>query len=118
MLEGWRDGRVKLFTTTRTLAVRKRHIDAFRGAYRAVTSGTTNAVAFTRGDDGVLIVVPRLTTQLAGAPRLPLGDVWAGHALEIGGRWRNEFTGAVIEAERLALRDVFAAFPVAVLTRA
>jgi (1->4)-alpha-D-glucan 1-alpha-D-glucosylmutase len=115
LLEQWQDGAIKLFVTARTLAARARHGDAFRGAYRAVATGTENAVAFTRGDD-VLVVVPRLTTTFGTVA--PLGDVWGDAALDLGGRWRNVFTEELVEGERLALRDVFATFPVAVLERA
>ena len=115
LLRNWSDGRVKLFTTARVLAARARHVEAFRdGAYRALDTGTPNAVAFTRGDDEVLVVVPRLTTRFR---RVPLGEVWGEHALPINGRWRDAFTGEVVEGAQLALREVFATFPVAVLER-
>lgn len=117
LLKRWTDGRVKLFVTARSLAARARNLDAFRGGYRAIATGTANAIAFTRGEN-VLIVVPRLTTQLVKPPRLPLGYVWGEHALVVSGRWRNVFTDEAIEGERLALKEVFAAFPVAILERA
>jgi (1->4)-alpha-D-glucan 1-alpha-D-glucosylmutase len=115
LLEQWQDGAIKLFVTARTLAARARHVDAFRGAYRAVATGTDHAVAFTRGDD-VLVAVPRLTTRFGNVA--PLGDVWGDAALDVGGRWRNVFTDEIVEGGRLALRDVFATFPVAVFERA
>jgi (1->4)-alpha-D-glucan 1-alpha-D-glucosylmutase len=115
LLEQWTDGRIKLFVTARSLAARARNIDAFRGTYRAIETGTRNAIAFTRGDD-ILVVVPRLTTQLVQLPQLPIGDVWGDHALEIGGRWRNVFTDEVIEGGHL--KDIFATFPVAIFERA
>jgi (1->4)-alpha-D-glucan 1-alpha-D-glucosylmutase len=111
LLKRWTDGRVKLFVTQRSLAARA------HGAYRAVATTTQNAIAFTRGDN-TLIVVPRLTTQLIQPPHLPLGDVWANHTLNIGGQWRNVFTDEVVEGERLALQEVFATFPVAILEQA
>jgi (1->4)-alpha-D-glucan 1-alpha-D-glucosylmutase len=117
LLESWSDGRVKLFTTARTLAARARNIDAFRGDYRPVETGTRNAVAFLRGET-VLVVTPRLTTRLVSAPDLPLGEVWGERALTISGAWRNAFTDEVIEGERLHLKEVFATFPVGVFERA
>jgi (1->4)-alpha-D-glucan 1-alpha-D-glucosylmutase len=114
LLRNWQDGRVKLFVTARALAARARNIDAFRGAYRAIETGTSNAFAFTRGEN-VLVAIPRLTTQLTN--KLPLGDVWRDHALDVEGRWRNVFTDEVVEGARLALKDVFATFPVAILER-
>ena len=112
MLRNWQDGRIKLFVTSRALAARRR----FAGApYRAVDTGTPHAVAFLRGDD-TLVTVPRLTATLVKPPDLPLGDVWAGHALPVEGRWRNIFTGETLDS--LELRNVFASFPVAILERA
>jgi (1->4)-alpha-D-glucan 1-alpha-D-glucosylmutase len=115
LLRTWTDGRIKLFTTARTLSTRTRHLEAFRGAYRAVETGTPNALAFTRGNDEILVVVPRLTTQLVKPGQFPLRDVWRDHTLAVSGRWKNAFTGETIEGDTLALRDVFATFPVAVL---
>jgi (1->4)-alpha-D-glucan 1-alpha-D-glucosylmutase len=113
MLRSWRDGRIKLFVTARSLAVRARHAAAFReGGYRAIETGTRHAVAFQRGED-VLVVVPRLTASLSR--KLPLGDVWGEFALDLPGRWRHAFTEDVVPS--LALRDVFATFPVVVLER-
>jgi (1->4)-alpha-D-glucan 1-alpha-D-glucosylmutase len=117
LLKQWTDGRVKLFVTARSLAARARNLNAFRGPYRAIDTTTPNAVAFTRGET-VLVVVPRLTTQLIKPPRLPLGDVWSDHSLGIDGKWRNVFTDEIIEGERLTLKEVFATFPVAILERA
>jgi (1->4)-alpha-D-glucan 1-alpha-D-glucosylmutase len=114
LLRHWPDGRVKMFVTMRALAARTRFHDR---DYRAVDTGTANAVAFQRGDDA-LIVVPRLTTQLVPASRFPLGKVWGEHALAVGGRWRNVFTEELVEGESLPLRNVFALFPVAILEKA
>jgi (1->4)-alpha-D-glucan 1-alpha-D-glucosylmutase len=117
LLRKWTDGRVKLFVTARSLATRARHVDAFNSSdYRAIETGTPNAIAFTRGD--VLVVVPRLTTRLTRVPRLPLGEVWGDHAIDVAGRWRNTFTDEIVEGSRLTLKDVFATFPVAILERA
>jgi (1->4)-alpha-D-glucan 1-alpha-D-glucosylmutase len=113
LLGTWPDGRVKLFVTTQSLAVRARHALA-DASYTAVETGTPNAVAFLRGED-VLVVVPRLTTQLVKPGQLPLGEVWGDHRLDAPGRWRNAFTGE--ELDDLALRNVFATFPVAILER-
>jgi len=114
LLRHWRDGRVKMFVTTRSLAARTRFHD---GAYRAIDSGTPNAVAFQRGADA-LIVVPRLTTQLVKPSRFPLGEIWGEHALAVPGRWRNAFTEEIVEGDLLPLRNVFASFPVAILEKA
>jgi (1->4)-alpha-D-glucan 1-alpha-D-glucosylmutase len=113
LLRNWKDGRIKLFVTTRSLALRARHANT---SYRALDTGTPNAVAFLRGDD-LLVIVPRLTTQLVRPPHLPLGDVWRDHAIHAPGRWRNVFTEEVVEGETLALRNLFASFPVGVFEK-
>jgi (1->4)-alpha-D-glucan 1-alpha-D-glucosylmutase len=115
LLRNWQDGAVKLFVTARTLAVRAEQRAAFDGAYRPVETGTPQAVAFTRGDDEVLVVIPRLTTRLVKPPRLPLGEVWGDQGLTIEGTWTNAFTGEVVEGG--ALREVFATFPLFVGVR-
>jgi (1->4)-alpha-D-glucan 1-alpha-D-glucosylmutase len=118
LLRQWPDGRIKLFVTARSLAARARNIESFRtGGYRAVPTGTETALAFMRGDD-VLVAVPRLTSRLVKPPQFPVGEVWSDHALDVPGRWRNAFTGEIVEGDRLALREVFATFPVAILERA
>jgi (1->4)-alpha-D-glucan 1-alpha-D-glucosylmutase len=119
LMRNWADGRIKLFTTARTLAARARNRDAFLdGDYRAIETGTPNAVAYTRGSDAVLIVVPRLTTSMVKPGQWPTGEVWGDRAISVGGRWRNVFTDEVVEGETLALSDVLRSFPVAVLERA
>ena len=114
LLRNWKDGRIKLFTTTRALAARARHA---QDAYRPLDTGTPNAVAFLRGDN-LLVLAPRLTTQLVKPPHLPLGEVWPDHALDLPGRWRNAFTEEVAEGPSLPLRNLFASFPVGVWERA
>jgi (1->4)-alpha-D-glucan 1-alpha-D-glucosylmutase len=113
LLRNWRDGRVKLFVTMRALAARARFHDS---PYRAIETGTPNAVAFQRGDDA-LVVIPRLTTYLVKPLALPLGDVWQERALAVSGTWRNAFTDEVIEGDSLPLRNIFSSFPVAILER-
>ena len=114
LLRNWKDGRVKLFVTARSLAVRARHADA---PYRAIETQTPNAVAFTRGDD-LLVIVPRLTTQIARAPHLPIGDVWRDHTIAARGRWRNVLTNEEVAGDALELRNLLASFPVGVFERA
>jgi maltooligosyltrehalose synthase len=70
--------------------------------------------------------VPRLPVGLVPeADRLPLGsDVWGETAVSLpdgaaGGRWRNVFTGDVMEAPggRLAVGEALRDFPVALLLK-
>jgi (1->4)-alpha-D-glucan 1-alpha-D-glucosylmutase len=115
LLRRWTDGRVKLFTTWRALAARKRNAAVFRrGDYRPLPV-SPNVVAFSRGDS-VIVAVPRLTSQLGKG--VPLGDVWGDAALPLGGWWRNAFTGEQLEGNALPLAQMFATFPVAILERA
>jgi len=116
LLRRWTDGRVKLFTTWKALDTRARHADTFRsGAYRALDAGQ-HVCAFLRGDS-VAVAVPRLTTKLVKPGRLPIGEVWGNGTLPLSGRWRNAFTGEVLEGSNMPLSGVFARFPVAILER-
>jgi (1->4)-alpha-D-glucan 1-alpha-D-glucosylmutase len=131
LLERWEDGRVKLFVTHAALRAREEHPDAFTaGEYLPLAASGARAehvVAFARrGGGGTLVtIVPRLVATLAGGhdAALPGAAAWADTAVagdEIRGRWRNLFTGAVIEAgeDGLRLAEVLGAFPVALLEKA
>jgi (1->4)-alpha-D-glucan 1-alpha-D-glucosylmutase len=121
------DGRVKLFTMQKTLAVRNASRTIFdSGAYTPLeVSHSEHAFAFLRGQD-VLVVIPRFTwTLLQGKADLPIGAPWAGQSLHLPAAdqstlWRNAYTGEVVTANQgtLALDVVFADFPVALFTRA
>ena len=114
------DGRVKLLTMTRTLAVRSARRRVFDdGAYTPVeVSEPEHVFAFLRGEN-VLVVIPRFTYTLTGGkPEIPLGQAWAGLTVEVPeGEWTDAFTGTALQGGRLDLAEVFAAFPVAILTR-
>ncbi|MGA7523446.1 MAG: malto-oligosyltrehalose synthase [Acidobacteriaceae bacterium] len=128
VLDRIRDGRVKLWTVHRALALRNRLPEVFRrGKYVpvAVTEGyAEHGIAFTRGQQ-VLAVVPRFAyTLMSGKARLPVDDAWGHAELMVpemaGAELENVFTGAfarVDEAGRLPLRTVLAEFPVALLAR-
>jgi (1->4)-alpha-D-glucan 1-alpha-D-glucosylmutase len=128
MLDGWQDGRVKLFATTRLLQLRKGFASFFASAdyqpLEASGARKENAVAFARasGSQWLVVVTPRLVTQLATARALPLGEkAWNSSALRLPAGapegWTNVFTGDVVRSRRnrLPLAEVFARFPVAVL---
>jgi (1->4)-alpha-D-glucan 1-alpha-D-glucosylmutase len=112
LLRRWSDGRIKMFVTLKALEASGQfaHSD-----YRPLDAGP-NVCAFQRGDDAI-VAVPRLITRLVDAGTLPIGDVWGDATLNIAGSWRNAFTGQTVEGDALALRDVFATFPVAILRR-
>ena len=120
LLRRWFDSRIKMYVTWRTLELRSQKRPTFQsGAYKPIASDSPNVVAFARGDD-VLVAVPRLTTQLAAAGTPPIGEVWrdAGLSTGVSGRWKNIFTGDVVELNGAArAADIFSRFPFAVLVR-
>ena len=72
----------------------------FTGGCRAPTQVTVE----------VITDVPRLVLRLGGD--------WAGTELELPpGRWRDEFTGAVVDGGRHPLSDLLCRFPVSLLVR-
>jgi (1->4)-alpha-D-glucan 1-alpha-D-glucosylmutase len=121
------DGRVKLYVIREALAFRRARPALFAGGeYRPVeTRGVLaeHLCAFARVADGAaaLTVVPRLLARRrVEAP--PLGaEYWQDTALvvpaELGARFVNALTGARLEShgDALAVADVFAHFPVALL---
>jgi (1->4)-alpha-D-glucan 1-alpha-D-glucosylmutase len=126
------DGRIKLFATERTLALRRERAELFaRGSYEPLTAEgpkREHVFAFRRrtGEAEMVVVVPRLiATLLRGDEGAPLDEaVWGESRLMLGGdghlRVTNIFTGQTVTADDGAtyrLADVFAHFPVAVLVR-
>jgi (1->4)-alpha-D-glucan 1-alpha-D-glucosylmutase len=120
------DGRVKLFTMQRVLAVRNAHQALFAaGSYTPLTvSDPDHAFAYMRGDD-VLVVIPRFTCGLTGGRAEPaLGDAWKGQSVTLpeqaADKWVHAFTGRSLEAGSgsIPLAELFIDFPVALLTRA
>ena len=128
VLERLGDGRVKLWTIHRALQLRNRMADTFRrGDYVPVTATNgsgQHVVGFTRGGR-VLAVVPRLAyTLMDGKPRLPLNGAWGRGELVTpvlaGASLENVLTGEWVQVGadgRLALREVFREFPVALFAR-
>jgi len=122
LLDGWLDGKVKLLVTHRGLMHRREHRALYlEGSYEPIPGGR-HIVAFRRrhGAQELICVVPRLTHSLTGGkPAWPLGEVWGEQALELGEArsWVDLFTGARHTGDRLALAEVFARLPVALLWR-
>ncbi len=140
------DGRIKLFTTARTLAFRRDHEELFRrGTHEPLEAHGTHAasvVAFARRlpvgvrssatpDAEALVVVPRLVHALS-TPEQPfaLGETWGATTLTIPGApagtvYRNVLTHeelTTIDAGQegrsvLPLAGIFGYFPVALLER-
>lgn len=134
LLETWTDGSIKLYVTLQTLTYRQQHPDLFcSGEYVPLeTIGTKqkHLCAFARrnGHQTVVVAVPRLLGQVIPDPAiLPTGaEIWAETWLVLPSDsnahdYRNLFTGEVVTAEQresrwcLAVGDVFAHFPVALL---
>ena len=132
------DGRIKLYLIQRTLGFRREHWQLFlEGSYLPLLAQGAKrdhvcAFARVRGQESVLVVVPRLVVQLTeGACRYPIGsEVWGDTRLPLPPelmngratrRYRNLFTGETLSvgkrcsAPNLPIREVLAHFPVALL---
>jgi (1->4)-alpha-D-glucan 1-alpha-D-glucosylmutase len=122
------DGRVKLWTLHRALDCRRRLRGVFeRGEYIPLSARgqrEEQVVAFARreGSDVVLAVVGRYYTRFGTRLRKPIGDAWGDTELALPDwlvrrAWRDALTGRVLQpaGDALALRDVLARLPVALL---
>ncbi|HEV2992024.1 MAG TPA: malto-oligosyltrehalose synthase [Candidatus Angelobacter sp.] len=130
LLKDYADGRIKLWTTMQALRFRREHRELFQaGAYtplHAIGPKHDHVVAFAREQRNqiAIIAVPRLSyTLAAGALRPPIGDLWEGTELHVPSRTaefvENIFTGErarVTAGRTLLCREIFAHFPVALLT--
>jgi (1->4)-alpha-D-glucan 1-alpha-D-glucosylmutase len=108
------EGLPKLWLLHKVLTLRAEH-PAWFGAEAAyvpmhaegVKAG--HVVAFARGKD-VVSVAPRGMSELGGE--------WSGTTLALPlGRWRNHLTGTVVEGGSVAVEDLLAVFPVALLVK-
>ena len=129
LLQNYQDGRIKLWTTTQALRLRRDHRELFHaGKYsplQAQGSKRDHIVAFARERENQLaiIAVPRLSYTLAkGQLRPPLDELWENTELHVPANTRefmyNVFTGVKIKVtpNRMLLgRELFQHFPVALL---
>jgi (1->4)-alpha-D-glucan 1-alpha-D-glucosylmutase len=132
LLDHWRDGRIKLFVTSRALTFRRAHNDLYLdGSYeplQAIGPKRENVFAFAKRLKRAWAVtaVPRLVTRLVPPGGFPTGqNVWADSALLLldnaPAEWVNVLTGERMQSRvseqghLLPLGEVFARFPVAVL---
>jgi (1->4)-alpha-D-glucan 1-alpha-D-glucosylmutase len=93
----------KLLLIVRALELRARRPEAFAGAYTPVEAGD-DVIAFTRGDDEVLVVVPVRSPE--------------GATLELPGVWRDALTGRERElSRRAAVTELTSAHGLALLER-
>ena len=126
------DGRIKLWTMYRALTARNQLHSLFRhGDYIPLNievERQQNALAFLRQDqktkEAVLVVIPRFACSLSKEkPENLEGDLWGKAMLSLPADvpkiFTNVFTGEELQADdagRLQLRDIFANYPVAMLT--
>lgn len=108
----------KLLVTSRALAVRQRHPDAFIGTasgYTPVPSSSSHAMAFARTIDEepmVVVVATRLGFELEG-----LGG-WRAHTVSLPpGTWVDALTGHEYAEGAVELDELTASHPVAILER-
>jgi (1->4)-alpha-D-glucan 1-alpha-D-glucosylmutase len=130
LLQDFHDGRIKLWTTMQALRFRRDRRELFQaGKYtplQAAGAKRENLVAFAREHNAqvVIVAVPRFTYELSGgAQRAPLGDVWNSTEIPVPSRTaeflENVFTGERVRVtpnRTLLCREVFAHFPVALLS--
>jgi (1->4)-alpha-D-glucan 1-alpha-D-glucosylmutase len=132
LLENWRDGRIKLYTTYRGLHFRRQNQDLYlQGEYNHLNADgrrKNHLCGLIRRGKGraAITLVPRFSMKLTQGKGLPLGkDIWDDTTVELpegsATRWRNVYTGEEIEAWlddevlRLNVAEVFERFPVAIL---
>ncbi len=127
-LAHWRDGRIKQVIIARLLAVRRALPDLFsRGDYEPVPvegAMTQHVLAFRRrhGDDGLLVVVPRLVQVTLSDPDALLLDptAWKGTALSLGRDqvWFDVIEDRTLSSENgsIALQQIFGRLPVAIFS--
>lgn len=137
LLNTMKDGRIKLYTIWKTLALRQAQADLFRdGEYIPLTvagSAADHICAFARRhqDQQILVIAPRLFAKLLNGElgALPLGEeVWGDTMLHLldevptSGHFRNVYTQETLSTQSmngssiLPLADVLRHYPVALLT--
>jgi (1->4)-alpha-D-glucan 1-alpha-D-glucosylmutase len=117
----WRDGREKLYATSRLLALRRNQPDLFSdGDYQpleAAGEASKHLCAFARrrGERVLVVAVPRLVHQLYHAGETAIwGDTELG--LPAPGSWQGVLDGHCFAGcERVYAAELFRDFPVAVL---
>jgi (1->4)-alpha-D-glucan 1-alpha-D-glucosylmutase len=131
LLSNYGDGRSKLWLTWRALNFRNANRELFQtGAYvplQVLNEKDEHVVAFARvqGNKAAIVAAPRLSyTLMKGIEKPPLGSAWNNVELVlseevVGRRLRNVITGELVtpsSTNSLLCREVFAHFPVALLS--
>jgi (1->4)-alpha-D-glucan 1-alpha-D-glucosylmutase len=109
----------KLLVTSRTLAVRGAHREAFIGTsagYHPLAGSSGHAIVFARSahdEDRVITIATRVHGELER-----LGG-WHEHTVQLpAGEWTDAFTGARVEGGTAPIGSVLRSLPVALLVRA
>jgi (1->4)-alpha-D-glucan 1-alpha-D-glucosylmutase len=123
LLEHYSNGQIKLFIVSELLRLRRAEPELFRDGYTALEAGSS-AIAFGRGRGSceLICAVTRFPFRVTrGRAAWPLGAAWAAQTLSgpgLGGSYRDVLTGHTLQArDSLALSQLFAHLPVAVLRR-
>ncbi len=123
LLDGWADGRIKLYVLATLLRRRAEHAWPAHAYEPLAASGerAPHVVAFARGT--AVVIVPRLPRTLS-VDTPPLGAVWQSTSVALPenafARYRDVLTGRIIETHGAApkvlhLAEVLSVLPVAVL---
>jgi (1->4)-alpha-D-glucan 1-alpha-D-glucosylmutase len=108
------EGMPKLWTIYQALQLRRERPESFgaEAAYAplSVDGGKRDhVIAYMRGN-AVVTVVPRLIVKLGGG--------WRDTTVSLPqGRWKNLLTGAIVDSERVVVKELLREFPVALLVR-
>src|SRR5271155_657519 len=117
----WQDGREKLFISYRLLELRRRHPALFaEGDYQPIEvegerSAHICAFARNRGDESIVVAVPRLVRQLCGDGQT--AD-WGATEIIVSprGGWQDVLTGREMSGrDRIRASELLGDFPVSVL---
>lgn len=120
------DPRLKLWVTAHALRARRRHRAVFeRGGHAPLAAAGAHrdrVIAFTRAHEGaaVHVICGRHFTAVAPPAQDPIGAAWGDTTVALAsaggaGGLRDVLTGRRFDGRVLALRDVFAHLPVALL---
>jgi (1->4)-alpha-D-glucan 1-alpha-D-glucosylmutase len=124
------DGRAKMWTIMRTLTFRREHPELFKAGSEYVplfadAHAQEHVIAYARRREGQMTIAlaPRFPyTMMKGEMRLPIGDAWGETTIDLPpgspAEFTNVLTGEPVRAHegRLLGREVFASFPIALLS--
>jgi (1->4)-alpha-D-glucan 1-alpha-D-glucosylmutase len=138
LLDNYQDGRIKLWTTSRGLQFRNENPELFRAAtyipVESIGDKQQHLVSFARELPPHIVSETNLKMAIVAAPRFsytlmkgrmapPLGDAWGDTELIMPANapayFENVMTGEMLRVtskRTLLCREVFATFPVALLT--